>query len=209
MKYRAKRDSARGKPKVVFVLSTSHGAAMKNTNRSGCRWECYIETNKYYWLQPQYGWCMLIKSLNSLDVLRKSYVWYKKLFVRLVMECALDSHKLYKKEGGKDDLLFFLQDVCTLLPQNAPRLERNPSRVAIDNFARLTGRNHWPDKRNSWRMDSHEMKNQKMQSLSAKRMTHKEWKTHKNSFCLQGMPRGIRTLCGKRMLWTVPYPVWL
>ena len=30
VKYRAKRDSARGQPKVVYVLSTSHGAAMKN-----------------------------------------------------------------------------------------------------------------------------------------------------------------------------------
>ena len=63
------------------------------------------------------------------------------------MQCALASHKLYKKQGGKDDFLFFLQDVCTLLLQNAPRLERNPSRVAIDNIARLTGRNHWPVKR--------------------------------------------------------------
>ena len=42
---------------------------------------------------------------------------------------------------------FFLQDVCTLLLQNTPRLERNPSRVAIDNIARLTVRNHWPVKR--------------------------------------------------------------
>ena len=33
VKYRAKRDSARGQPKVVYVLSMSHGAAMKNTNR--------------------------------------------------------------------------------------------------------------------------------------------------------------------------------
>ena len=33
VKYRAKRDSARGQPKVVYVLSMSHGAAMKNANR--------------------------------------------------------------------------------------------------------------------------------------------------------------------------------
>ena len=63
------------------------------------------------------------------------------------MQSALASHKLYKKQGGKEDFLFFLQDECTLLLQNAPRLERNPSRVAIDNIARLTGRNHWPVKR--------------------------------------------------------------
>ena len=33
VKYRAKWNSTRGQPKVVYVLSTSPGAAMKNTNR--------------------------------------------------------------------------------------------------------------------------------------------------------------------------------
>ena len=32
-KHRAKRVSAREQPKVVYVLSTSHGAAMRKTNR--------------------------------------------------------------------------------------------------------------------------------------------------------------------------------
>ena len=49
--------------------------------------------------------------------------------------------------GGKDDFLFFLQDVWTIHFQIEPGLERNPSRVAIDNIARLTGRNHCPVKR--------------------------------------------------------------
>ena len=85
--------------------------------------------------------------LDSLGVLRKSYKWYKELFLRLVMQCALASHKLYKKQGGKYDFLFFLQNECTLLFQNAARLERSPSRVPIDNIARQKGRNHWPVKR--------------------------------------------------------------
>ena len=63
------------------------------------------------------------------------------------MQCALAFHKLYKKQGGKNDFLFFLQYICTLLLQNSLRLERNSSSVAIDNIARLTGRNHWPVKR--------------------------------------------------------------
>ena len=44
----------------------------------------------------------------------------------------------------------FLSSRCvhlTLLLQNAPKLERNPSRVAIDHIARLTDRKHWPVKR--------------------------------------------------------------
>ena len=36
------------------------------------------------------------QQLDSLDVLRKSYKWYKKLFLRLVMQCTLAAHKLYK-----------------------------------------------------------------------------------------------------------------
>ena len=107
--------------------------------------------------------------LDSLDVLRKSYKWHKKVFLRLGIQCALPSQHLYKKQGGKDDFLF-LQDVCTLLLQNVPRLERNPSRVATHNIARLTGRNHWPVKRETpEEMERHEIKNQNMQSLSAKR----------------------------------------
>ena len=90
---------------------------------------------------------LVVLLLNSLDVILKSYKYYKNLFLRLIKQCALTAHKLYKREGGKDDLLSFLQYICTSHLQNAPRLERNPSRVAMDNIARLTGRNHWPVKR--------------------------------------------------------------
>ena len=62
------------------------------------------------------------------------------------MQCALGAYKLYKKEGGKDNLFFNLQGVCTLLLPNTPSLERNPSRVSKDNIVRCTGRNHWPSK---------------------------------------------------------------
>ena len=51
---------------------------------------------------------LLDQQLDSLDALRKSYKWYKKLFLRMDMQCALAAHKLYKKQGGKDDFLFFL-----------------------------------------------------------------------------------------------------
>ena len=53
------------------------------------------------------------QQLDALHVLRKCYKWYKKLFMRLVMHCALAYHKLYKQGGGKDDFLYFLLDVCT------------------------------------------------------------------------------------------------
>ena len=90
--------------------------------QSGCRWHCYTVTNKFYLLQPQYGWSLADQQPENLDVLRKSHKCYKKLFLRFRRECALAAYKLYKKEGWKDDFVFFFQDVCTLLLQNVPRV---------------------------------------------------------------------------------------
>ena len=84
------------------------------------------------------------QQLDGIDVLRKSYKWDKKLFLRLVRQCTLSAHKLYRLNGGKDVFLYFLLDVCTQLLLNAPRLERPLRRPAIDNIASLAGRNHWP-----------------------------------------------------------------
>ena len=90
---------------------------------------------------------MIHQQLDAIDVLRKSYKWYKKLFMRLVIQCTLSAHKSYKLQGGKDDFLHFLLDACIHLFINAPRLERPMKRTAVDSIARLTGRNHWPAKR--------------------------------------------------------------
>ena len=89
---------------------------------------------------------MMDQQLDVIDVLRKSYKWYKKLFLRLVMQHSLSAYKLYKLQGGKDDFLHFLLDVCTHLFINAPRLERPMKITTVDSIARLTGRNHWPAK---------------------------------------------------------------
>ena len=67
---------------------------------------------------------MMDQQLDAIDVLRKSYKWYKKLFLRLVIQCSLSAHKSYKLQGGTDDFLHFLLDVCTHLFINASRLER-------------------------------------------------------------------------------------
>ena len=108
VKYRAKRDSARGQPKVVYVLSMSHAAAMKNTNRMDTDGHVMQKPSIIDYNHNMGGVDLVDQQLDSLDILRKSYKWYKKLFLRLVMQCALASHKLYMKQGGKDDFLFFL-----------------------------------------------------------------------------------------------------
>ena len=100
-------------------------------------------------------------SVHRQEYSTKCYCWYcqlkldyvctslhKKLFLRLVMKCALASHKLYKLKEGKEDFLYYLLDVCNQLIQHAPRFQ-GPIRPPLDNIARLTGRNHWPAKRES------------------------------------------------------------
>ena len=147
-KYRTKEDRSNGKPKDVYVLSTAHAPTMGHTNKGGkdgniiTKPTCIISYN-----QNMGGVDMMDQQLYAIDFLRKSYKWYKKLFLRLVMQFSLSAHKLYKLQGDKDDFLFFLFDVCTHLLIKAPRLERPMKRTAVDSIARLTGRNHWPAKR--------------------------------------------------------------
>ena len=81
VKYRAKRDSARGQPKVVYVLSTSHGAAMKNTNRVDTDGNVIQKQTSIIDYNHNMGGVDLVdQQLDSLDVLRKSYKWYKSYF---------------------------------------------------------------------------------------------------------------------------------
>ena len=80
---------------------------------------------------------MMDQQLDAIDVLKKSYKWYRKLFMRLMMQCSLSVHKLYNLQGGTDDFLQFQLDICTHLLMNAPRLERPMKRTAVDSIARL------------------------------------------------------------------------
>ena len=71
MKYRAKWDGLRGQPKLVYVLSTSHGAAIKNTNRVDTgvnviqKPTCIIDYN-----HNMGGVDLVDQQLDSLDVLK-------------------------------------------------------------------------------------------------------------------------------------------
>ena len=90
---------------------------------------------------------MMDQQLDGIDVLGKSYKWYKKLFLRLVMQCALSAHTLSRLNGGKDVFLYFLLDIYTQILLNTHRLERPLRRPAADSIVWLTGRKHWPARR--------------------------------------------------------------
>ena len=142
-KHRAKKDRPNGKPKEVYILSTAHAPTNKRDKDGN------IITKPIYIISYNHnigGVVMMDQQLDVIDDLRKSYKWYKKHFLWLVMQCSLSVHKLYRLQGGNDDFLHFLLDVCTHLLINAPRIERPMKRTTVHNVARLTGRNHWPDK---------------------------------------------------------------
>jgi hypothetical protein len=89
---------------------------------------------------------LMDQQLHQVQALRKTFKWYKKVFIRLVLQCALSSQKLYKLQGGRQDFLGFLHGVMTQLIAKAPRLVQGPT-APLDNIIRLTGRNHFPCKR--------------------------------------------------------------
>ena len=85
---------------------------------------------------------MIDQQLHGIQVLRKAYKWYQKIFLRMAMLALLSSQKLYKSRGGKLEFLQFIHDVVRSLVSDAPNLRANP-RIPIDNLLCLTGR-HFP-----------------------------------------------------------------
>ena len=122
VKYRANQDKANKKPKVVCLLSTDHCnkvAPSSKTDRDGnpvLKPTCVHDYNRCMG-----GVDLMDQQLQSLLVIRKAYKWYKKVFFRLLMQCLLSSHKLYKLRGGRNDFLKFLHDIVTQLLALAPR----------------------------------------------------------------------------------------
>ena len=161
VKFRGHKNTASDKPKIVHLLSMAHKLNLRNTNKTDRddniikKPSCVIDYN-----YNMGGVNMVDQQLDGIDVLMKSYKWYKKLFFRLVMQYMLASHKLYKKQGGREDFLMYVLEVCTLLLLNTLRLGNPPGRPPVDNIFRLTGRNHWPGKKGITRvMDQSKVQN--------------------------------------------------
>ena len=62
------------------------------------------------------------QQLDSINIIRKSFKWYHKVFFRLFSVAMLSSHKLYKEKGGKYDFLQFVHDIVLGLVENSPQL---------------------------------------------------------------------------------------
>ena len=63
------------------------------------------KTSLYFIIQYKDGGVdMVDQQLHSLTVMRKSYKWYKRYFVRMMM-CVLSAHKLFQTQG--ETMIFF------------------------------------------------------------------------------------------------------
>ena len=82
---------------------------------------CVVEYNH------QMGGVDLVdQQLHNFHTLRKSYKWYRKLALRLLMQCTMNAHKAYQLHTGdrKKDFLSFTHDVINVTnikPQTKPR----------------------------------------------------------------------------------------
>ena len=80
------------------------------------------------------------QQLHGIQVLSKTYNWYQKIFVHIIMLSLLNSHKLYKSRGGKIGFLQFIHDVVCQMVAHASTLNPRPPK---NNLLHLTGR-HFP-----------------------------------------------------------------
>lgn len=145
-KYRAVTNKSNNKEKVVHLITTCHEDRMTSSGKKDKEGQTILKPTCITDYNHKMGGVDLMdQQLDSMLVIRKSYKWYKKLFMRLLLQSALSAHKLYLKEAGKKDFLHFLHDVITELLTKSPKLQRVRSKC--DNISRLTGRNHFPAKR--------------------------------------------------------------
>ena len=141
-KYRAVKDKADKKQKIVHLLSTCHNSSMVNTGKRDRENEVVRKPSMITDYNKHMGGVdMVDQQLHGLHTLRKSYKWYKKLAFRLMSQAALNSHKIFCKVTGKKmTFLDYLQIVITSLILINPPIENIPRDETI---TRLQGR-HFP-----------------------------------------------------------------
>ena len=102
-KYRASKDKADNKPKVVFMLSTFHNPFMVDTSKADRDEEhimkpAMVRSYNVHMGGVDHGG----QQLHGIQALRKPYKWYKKLIFRLFLQISLNSDKVYQKCAGSN-----------------------------------------------------------------------------------------------------------
>ena len=94
--YRANKDKASNKPKIVRMLSTSHQTNLVSTGKNSKDGNAVVKPT----LIREYNLHMggvdhIDQRLHSVSPLWKMYKWYKKLAIRIIMQMVLNAQKIY------------------------------------------------------------------------------------------------------------------
>ena len=145
IKYRSHKDKASGKEKVVYILSTFHQPQMEEVNvftKDGIAVKKPTAIKGYNIHMG--GEDRVDQQLHTLQCLRKSYKWYRKLAFRPVAQMVLNSYKIYeKKKGIKITFINFVLVVIKQLLTTLPPQPQPANIVPHDDCVRLVGR-HFP-----------------------------------------------------------------
>ncbi|XP_065650310.1 piggyBac transposable element-derived protein 4-like [Hydra vulgaris] len=144
-KYRATKDKSGNKQKVVYALSTYYNPVMVETGKSDKNGNIILKPSMVKSYNEHMGGVDRVDhQLHGIQVLRKSNKWYKKLAFRLILQCALNSQKIYTYSTGRHiSYLDFLLSNIKLIFSLTPEIPHNPCLVVGEDFKRLTGR-HFP-----------------------------------------------------------------
>ena len=142
-KFRAIKDKANIKPKIVFMLSSLHNASMANTGKTDKDGNPIIELAmiKAY-NHHMSGVDRVDQQLHAVQALRKSYKWYKKLAFRLILQLALNAKKLFIEvtPNEKDKKLSFIDFLFHCVKQMVNTQLMDPIAPRNDDISRLNGR---------------------------------------------------------------------
>ena len=130
------------------MLLTCHNPAMVETGKSNQEGNQVMKPTMVSSYNTHMGGVHRIdQQLHSIQSLRKSNKWYKKLALRLVMQVTLNAHKVYQIHSGTDNMMYlqFLHDTIVLLLAVTPDI---PIQVVDndDTLQRLSER-HFPSVR--------------------------------------------------------------
>ena len=99
-------------------LSTCQNPAMVETGKSNHEGNPVMKPTMVSSYNTHMGGVDRIdQQLDNIQSLRKSYKWYKKLALQLVIQVTLNAHKVYQIHTGNDNMTYlqFLHDTIVLL----------------------------------------------------------------------------------------------
>ena len=149
-KYQAIKDKSGYQQKVVYLLPTCYQAEMIQIGNDHLDNQIFQPTMVKSYGTHMGGADRVDRLLHTIQALRKSYEWYKKLAFRLIMQISLNAFKVFQHHtaaNAKFTFLSFLHDAIALMITATPDIpQRLINEPGTDIRDRLTWR-HFPSQK--------------------------------------------------------------